>query len=577
MIEKLVEIKAIERVDDIPLLWEQIKAMEVIRLVDKHFPQHANWEGELTAGEVIAAWMCFIISQGDHRLSHVEGWAAQQQHLLAALVGKAVRALDFSDDRLADLLTQLSELKPWRAFEQELSGQLLRVYDLRAGLVRVDSTTGKTYAGVSEGGLFQFGHSKDHRPDLAQVKINLATLDPLGLPLSTTVIAGDRADDVLYRPEISCVRTMLRQRGLTYVGDKKMAAFETRAFIASGGDYYLCPVGLNQLSQEERWQLITEFLAGKWEPQSVTKGEEAIGVGFEDSLEQTATLEGSKVEWVERRLAFRSYERAKVEAQYLAQRVSRAQSELLKLNKRKQGKRRLDSAALVEACTEIVKRHQVEAILNWRIETKVEEKQVRVWRNRPARRQSEERLEVCVESDQEALLKEQEQLGWSFYLTNQKASECSLEQAVLAYRDQYTIEQGLGRLKGRPLGLLPLFLKDDDRVVGLIHLLVIALRLLCLAQFVVRRKLAEAELESDRQIQGLYAGQASRAISRPTTERLLEAFKGINLLIGEDGKGQVVAWLTPLNELQKRILVLFGFSHDVYLRLVTNFQNLTPE
>jgi transposase len=551
--------------------------MGVIRLIDKEFPQHANWEGELTAGEVIAAWLCLIISQGDHRLSHVESWAGQQQHLLEALTGKAVRGLDFSDDRLADLLTQLSERKRWRAFEQELSGQLLRVYDLRARLVRLDSTTGKTYAGVSEGGLFQFGHSKDHRPDLAQVKINLATLDPLGLPLSTTVVAGDRADDLLYTPEISCVRTTLGRRGLTYVGDKKMVALETRAFVASGGDFYLCPVGLRQLPQEERRKLVGEFLAGQWSPQSVTKAEEAIGVGFEVELQQTATLEGRQIEWMERRLAFRSDERAKVEAQYLAQRVSRAQGELLKLNKRKQGIRLLDNAALVEACTEILKRQEVEGILKWRIETSLEEKQVHAWRDRPARRESKERFEVCVETDQEALLKEQEQLGWSFYLTNQRAGECSLEQAVLAYRDQYTIEQGLGRLKGRPLGLLPLFLKDDNRVTGLIHLLVIALRLLCVAQFVARRKLAEATLEKDRQIKGLYAGQASRAISHPTTERMLEAFKGINLLIGEDAQGRTLAWLTPLNELQKRILDLFGFSHEIYIRLVTNFQNLAPE
>jgi hypothetical protein len=29
--------------------------------------------------------------------------------------------------------------------------------------------------------------------------------------------------------------------------------------------------------------------------------------------------------------------------------------------------------------------------------------------------------------------------------------------------------------------------------------------------------------------------------------------------------------LDPLKELQKRILDLFGFSHDIYLDLVTNF------
>lgn len=33
---------------------------------------------------------------------------------------------------------------------------------------------------VIENGLFQFGHSKDHRPDLPQLKINQSVLDPLG-------------------------------------------------------------------------------------------------------------------------------------------------------------------------------------------------------------------------------------------------------------------------------------------------------------------------------------------------------------------------------------------------------------
>jgi len=32
--------------------------------------------------------------------------------------------------------------------------------------------------------MFQLGHRKDHRPDLPQVKISMAVLDPLGLPLT---------------------------------------------------------------------------------------------------------------------------------------------------------------------------------------------------------------------------------------------------------------------------------------------------------------------------------------------------------------------------------------------------------
>ena len=50
------------------------------------------------------------------------------------------------------------------------------------------------------------GHSKDHRPDLPQVQVSMAVLDPLGLPLTTTVVARQTADDPLYLPETAKVR-----------------------------------------------------------------------------------------------------------------------------------------------------------------------------------------------------------------------------------------------------------------------------------------------------------------------------------------------------------------------------------
>ena len=83
--------------------------------------------------------------------------------------------------------TSLRDDAQWQAFEQELMGQLLRVYDLQAQCVRIDTTTASSYAEVNEQGLLQLGHSKDHRPDLPQLKVVLASLDPLGMPLATEV------------------------------------------------------------------------------------------------------------------------------------------------------------------------------------------------------------------------------------------------------------------------------------------------------------------------------------------------------------------------------------------------------
>jgi transposase len=122
--------------------------------------------------------------------------------------------------------------------------------------VRLDSTTANGHWSVTEEGLFQFGHRKDHRPDLPQVKIMVSALDPLGLPVATDIVPGQRADAPLYLPAITWVREGLRRRGLLYVGDCQMGALETRAFIQAGGDYYLCPLSETQLSSA----LLAEYL-----------------------------------------------------------------------------------------------------------------------------------------------------------------------------------------------------------------------------------------------------------------------------------------------------------------------------
>jgi transposase len=62
--------------------------------------------------------------------------------------------------------------------------------------------------------LLQFGHSKDHRPDLLQVKVMQVVLDPLGMPLATDVVSGERADDPLYVPCIARVQASLGRHGL---------------------------------------------------------------------------------------------------------------------------------------------------------------------------------------------------------------------------------------------------------------------------------------------------------------------------------------------------------------------------
>src|SRR5260370_15742128 len=183
-----------ERIDDIPLLISHMQSMKIAEVLDKHIPTHGHRKG-LSVGELSLVWLAYILSQADHRMNRVQEWAMRRLDTLRGCGMKALQAQDLTDDRLADLLRLLSADVHWQACEQELMGQLLRVYDLPRQGVRIGITTDSRYAEVTEEGLLQLGHSKDHRPDLPQLKLVLATLDPLRMPLATELISVEHADD----------------------------------------------------------------------------------------------------------------------------------------------------------------------------------------------------------------------------------------------------------------------------------------------------------------------------------------------------------------------------------------------
>jgi transposase len=462
----------------------------------------------------------------------------------------------------------LSDDAGWPAFEGALNRQLLRVYDLQPGGVRLDSTTASGHWSVTEDGLFQFGHSKDHRPDLPQVKVMLSALDPLGMPVATDVVPGHRADDPLYMPAITRVRESLGRQGLLYVGDCKMGALETRAFLQAGGDSYLCPLSAIQLPSE----VLAGYLAPVWSGQQplpritrvAASGQRvSIAVGYERLEPVTAVVAGEAVTWMERRLVVRSQQLARAGEAALRARLAKAQAAVTALNDRGPGKPRFtERPAMQEVVEALLTRYRVQGLLAVRYTEQVQERPLRRYGNRPATVRVERDIQVTAIVDRRAVAEAVRRLGWRVYATNAPPTQLSLAQAVRAYRSEYLVERAMGRLKGHPLSLTPMYLERDDHATGLIRLLSVSLRVLTLLEFVVRQRLADKRTV----LAGLYAGNPKRATARPTTERLLARFEGLSLTIIREGRRRRYH-LTPLSRVQRHILALLDFPLDIYTRL----------
>ena len=419
-----------EQVDDIPAILTQLKNMRVAALLDKHFPTNGNWQG-LSLGWVTVIWLTYILSEGDHRLSQVESWVKTHQRTLSRCLDRLIKARDFNDDRLATVLDYLCVEAHWVEFERELNESVIRVYDLRPQVARVDSTTASAF--VSPEGMFQLGHSKDHRPDLPQVKIAMAVLDPLGLPLTTTVVAGNTADDPLYLPEIAKVRKVAQITGLTYIGDCKMAAIGTRAELVAQGDHYLCPLSATQLPAEELDRWLEPVFNGRLVPAEIRlshadgetdETDDPVAVGFAYTLEQSGQDQAKQEQhWPERRLVVRSLRLAASQEQSLRARVERAVTEIKALDERKQGKKVLpDEAAAQQAAEAILGTYRVKGLVHVTVRAKTHEQVKRRYGARPATTVRSTRVRVQAASDEAGVDRRCAALGWRVYATNHSAA-----------------------------------------------------------------------------------------------------------------------------------------------------------
>jgi transposase len=223
---------------------------------------------------------------------------------------------------------------------------------------------------------------------------------------------------------------------------------------------------------------------------------------------------------------------------------------------------------LLQAAADIVTAQGVEGLLHYHIQAVARERQLRAYRGQAARTEIDVSFVIEVQRDEQAIGQRQRAMGWQVYATN--AATLTLSQVVWAYRGQYRIEDDWSRLKGRSLGLTPVYLQDEQRIQGLVDLLSMALRLLTLLEWQARERLQQ----EGSKLQHLYAGQPGRRTARPSAELLLRALQTISVSMVEV-RGRIHVLLTPLTNIQQRLLELWDLPPDLYEKVARGFSQAT--
>jgi transposase len=291
-----------------------------------------------------------------------------------------------------------------------------------------------------------------------------------------------------------------------------------------------------------------------------------IAQGYEFS--RTCSYEGQS--WQERVLVVRSLRHAQAEASALQKRLEKAQAALLALTPPVgRGKQQIrDKEELDKKAEAILNKYGVRGLLEYHMQRESHTQEKLVGRGRGGAKREKQVVEVvryqitAVERNEQAIADCKARAGWRAYVTSASPQELSFSDAVLQYRDEYIVERGFGRFKGKTLQIAPMYVKRDDQVIGLARFLQLAVGVLALLESVVRRALKE----SGTKVAGLFQDSVRKETDTPTSERILRAFRRITLT-KVHLPDTICFHVTPLNRVQQRLLELLGFPADLYARL----------
>lgn len=550
-----------ERVDDIPIIIAELEKSHLSKLLTQYFPDHGNWIGAI-GGKITVGFLAYVLSCADHRLSHVEDWVSDRLITLQYTLGVSdLNSKDFTDDKLGKLLDKYSDDEQWNKFEHAHNQGIINVFnlDLENESIRLDAMITQSHRQAE--GDFQFGHSKQHRSDLPQLKTMVATLDPLSMPLFSKTVSGNTADDVLYVPVIEELVNNLPLVGQLFVADSKMGSLTTRAKIASGGHFYLVPLSLKQCSRTQ----LKAYLANKPTQLNIISVEDEKGhLSIKAKAFETAekmTSEELGICWTERRVVVYSPAYAKRQEVAFEDRLIKAQNAIELLIVSSQGRKQVKSLEQLEVrIQEISKKYGVSEFIDYQINEQISFKKIRKYKNRPQRIEQTSSFILNLQVNQAAKVQYLEQLGWRVYACNAPEEKLNTTQVVECYRNEYKIEHKFNELLHKITALMPVYLQKPHRIKALIRLLLLALKFVSLFEYQIRE-----ELKSTKQnLKELYPGNPGRATNQPTTNLLLRAFREITLVIMpiED---KIIVKLTKLKPIQLKILELLKMSPEIYL------------
>lgn len=461
------------------------------------------------------------------------------------LLGPGITAEQLNDDTLGRALDAIDDYGAERLYSP-LAAQSVQRLGLSCQVGHLDSTSFHTDGNYNSfeappEGVVQItqGYSRDHRPDLKQVVLQLISENQAGIPLLMAPLSGNSSDQTSFRNTIEeHIEQLKSGLGLRYI------------------------VADSALYTEETLQTLGEFGWISRVPETIRSAREIILAVADDlmtSEEESAyralgtVYGGIRQRWL---VVYSRPARQRAEKTLQRQHLKQGSADLkaLGLLCQQAFACKPDAQAALDAFAQRLTLTTVS-------ESRIVQRPHYSGKGRPGKHQAPVAIHYHIESQLASRIdvhtrKLQQQS--CFIVATNELDEAALshEQVIDTYtQDQQKVERGFRFLKDPLFRASTLFLKSPQRIMALMMIMTLCLLVYGALEYRLRRAL--------QQHQRTFPNQRGQASERPTARWVFQFFSGIHVLC----VAQVQAIVLNLNEHHRALLALLG---ERYVALYAN-------
>ena len=527
---------SIERLDHLGIIAGVIKDLKIVELIDARL---GTYEGEsLSAGETVAGMIINGLGFSNKPLSltplffkHCPLWL---------LFHEGVKADDFNRFKLGRILDRCYGYGTELLFA-EISLAVCRQEKVDTRFNSLDSTSftlSGNYLGKTDDDMVKItlGYSKDHRPDLKQVMLEMMVSHDGGIPLIGKALDGNASDNTVFAERCEkLVESFKESETPRYViadcklyteknsGNLKDLLFVTR--IPNN----IKEVGVTidkALAAPDNWEILDD------DRKMQTFEVEHYGIKQRWHVVSSETSRQRAIKKVDKRIT---------------KEIKIVEKQLFHL----QAKRfncADDASATAQTLAKKWKNHSLK-------ETQIVEHLGYEGKGRPKKDQKPTKISYQViatsEEDADKISRSKAKEGHYVIGGNTDPKELSNQEVVSVYKEQHQVERGFRFLKDPLFFVSSLFVKTPKRIMALLMVMLLSLLVYGIAERRMRACLAEQDETLPNQIH--------QAIQAPTLRWVFQLLFGIHCLkiSTENQSYQVIEGLTPLRQ---KILLLFGLT-----------------